>query len=269
MPRYVEIVFVRHGDKTKVQGMADPEQLTEKGWEQARARGKALGSGITTFFRSSIRDRTRDTAKGISEGMGGKAQTTRVGQRIHFDFNKPPRLKFFGPDFEAEYGARGADAAFGKWMQGAFDAAKGATPEETGVRMAVPLRGAYRLAQGKGKPVRIIVVSHGGSNLESLFYALTGVNPLVVGKGKEKGTFKLTEPFHVIMNGPTMNVRFRSRKFTVQRAIKPLLQARAPGRQKIRENIIQQLTQRRMQLLEQAKKPKPIPSGRRNVRKRK
>ena len=252
MARHVEIIFVRHGDKGKNPELPDPEFLTEKGWDQARELGKKIGNKIKTGFVSSKRTRARDTARGIIQGMGLPANT-KVHEWFTFDYNKPPRTHQFGEDFDAHHMKHGGTEAVNKWMRGEFDPKQGATPEQVGVLMAKPLRLAYKLSQGKGEPVRFVVVSHGGSNVESAFYALTGVNPARV--GKTKGMFGLAEPFRLIMNGATMSVHFRGKRFKVQRAIMPVL--KAPSRKHpVHEEVIKQLIERRKRLLEKEKQEK-------------
>lgn len=278
MPRHIEIIFMRHGEKFKDPAQKDPEQLTEKGREQARQRGREIkerdargGRNIKTYFLSSRRDRTRDTVRHVGEGM--EIPNAKVHQWTQFDFNKPPRARQTGSDFEEAYAKHGANVAFSQWMKGKFDPNKGAIPEQVGVQMLLPLRHAWKLSQGKGEPLRFVIGSHGGSNLETAFYALTGVNPTSI-KGKSpitgkkgKGTMDFTEGFRIVMNGPVMSVHFRGKRFKVQRAILPVLRAmqnRTPAHRAVEE----QLFARRKRLLEQEARKQSVVSKKRFPAKR-
>lgn len=271
MPRYIEIIFVRHGDKMKQQADGN-EPLTQKGWSQSRDRGKKIGNDLPTLIVSSYRDRANDTGHGIGEGTGIPAGKTKVYRRYSLDFNKPEHgVPSFGTDFEEFYPKHGGTAAFAKWLKGEFDEVTGVTPEQIGVRIAKPLRKVYQMAQRGGVPFRLILVSHGGSNLESVFYTLTGQNPIEIGKKNEKGMFNLVEPFRLIMNGRNVSVHFRGRRFTVQRSIKRLLSSRGspqgPGREVVARQVLEELAARRRRLNAKAAEPKPTLPPQRNSRK--
>lgn len=216
MARRIVLWFVRHGKK----GKGPDPGLTDEGKAQAQRRGEKIGPrrGTTRMF-SSPRVRTQETAFHIAERIRSKRGKVEEGTGIdaRFSFHNPAqgepeeRAVFrITPEMHETYEKKGQMAYFTGWMEGRFKG--GTSAERVGGMLADWISPFYRESLQKGEPARYIMATHGDSNVEALFYALTGTNFAEV---KGKGPAGYMEGFKLTIENGKMQIELRGKKFPV------------------------------------------------------
>ncbi|MBI4043546.1 MAG: histidine phosphatase family protein [Candidatus Diapherotrites archaeon] len=263
MPRRVEVWFVRHGEKEwlELNKRTHDQVLTREGHAKTRKLGERLGTRSRAYTRvfSSGTTPTLQTAANIAHGIRSKGGKVFEGQGIVPLFAQhnpaggvlePGAALHISPGMYEDFRenartGKGGLPSFTKWMEGRFKDA--ASPERAGSLMANWLARPYAEAQKKGPPLRYVMASHGGSNLEALFYALTGVNAAEV---KGKGLVSYAQGFGVIMEGKKVKVEFRNRLFPLYPAWKGILRKASEARRAalIERSIHTMEEQRRMRV---------------------
>ncbi len=101
----------------------------------------------------------------------------------------------------------------------------------------------------------LFMATHGDSNVEAIFYSLTGINPAEV---KRKGPFDYGEAFKLVIENGKMQVEFRKKKFPVLNTWKTALRKQnAKARGKIVErNILLQEERRKARVRMNPRNPK-------------
>lgn len=235
MSREVEVIFYRHAER-----LPNTDSVTSRGLKDAQLVGKKLKqlTSAYTKFYTSPRKRTKVTAKNIMEVAGFDANKLRERTRFNYGVPGSPQISPEMHSYQKQYGI---PRAFKAWMKGRFNDG-GMTPEETGILLAKWLRFPFKISQTDGKPVRLIVVTHGYSHLETLFFVLTGKNPTKIG---QKGAFKFLESFNMVINGKDIRIKFRNKKFNVLPKWKKYFNIK-PESKKIIESIKKKLEKRRV-----------------------
>lgn len=257
MSRKVEVYVFRHSIKDK------SGNLTPAGEKLALETGVKLGkrSRANTFFFASTKPRTQQTAGKLREGIstrGGRVEEKTViipELAFHSEAEPEPRaLIKLTREMEDVYGKKGGAGFLKAWNEGRFDK-QAAKMEEVGGKLAGLFAEPYHRAQENGNPIRYIFVSHGDSNVESIFYALTGVNPAEV---KGKGPVPYMGGFKLKIDGKKMQIEFRNRQFPIQDFWKGIMRKQNSAKREsaIERNIAEMVRQRKARVARRLRDPK-------------
>ncbi|MEK6970821.1 MAG: histidine phosphatase family protein [archaeon] len=212
MSRVFEILFLRHAPK-------EGDAITQAGAELAYQHGKELGQKETpTFYYASSKNRTLQTARELLRGfssIGGNIGNTNPFSipQFAYDYEEkeplPEAIFKFSLEFAQAQKEKGEPKAFQLYKEGMLSNIPSAA--DTGQKLFdFMLKLVKRNAQGKDILTRHIMIAHGGTVLDSIFYSLTGKE---LSEIDQKGELKALEGFKVIIDKEKTHVLFRGERF--------------------------------------------------------
>ena len=211
---HIEILFLRHAPK-------EGDTITQIGLGLSYQYGKALEPKKTpTFFYASSKNRTLQTAKELSRGFssaGGKVENIEpfAVPQFAYDYREkeplPTAFFKFSSEFAQAQKEQGEPKAFHLYKEGKLPNIPSAI--DTGRKLFDFMLNLAKEKAQDNDLSRHVMVAHGGTVLDSIFYALTGNELSGVG---QKGELKPLEGFKVIVDKEKNIIEFRGERFSIK-----------------------------------------------------